>query len=93
MTTTITRRYYFTRSRRRPSTPADILKAEIAAIGLQIDRCLSNPTGTAEKGVYFWHWPPTTTISTAVLTRLHADAADFLHSVVVPDHDVETADG
>lgn len=67
-----------------PSPPhrADrrVLAEEITAICDQIDRRLGSPPGTAEAGVYFWYWPPGGQ-STELLTRLHADAVAYLHTL------------
>jgi hypothetical protein len=64
-------------------TEAALLTAEIAGICQQIDRRLGNPPGTAEGGLYFWLAPPGGQ-SAEVLTRLHADAAEFLHNLTHP---------
>ena len=65
--------------------PAEFLRADITAVCLQIDRRLGNPPGTAERGTYFWLWPPEDVSSLDVLTRLHTDAVTFLHTLIT-DH-------
>jgi len=65
-----------------PPTEAESLRAEISDLGHQIDRRLGNRPGTAERGIYFWHWPPDAVVSVDVLTRLRRDAAQFLHDLI-----------
>ena len=64
--------------------PAEILRAEITALCAQVDLRLGNPPGTAERGIYFWHWPPDSVTDPAVLARLHADAVALLFDTVHP---------
>lgn len=61
---------------------AEVLAREIADVCLQIDRRLGNRRGTAERGVWFWLWPPDPLPGLDVLTNLHADAVEFLHNIV-----------
>lgn len=63
------------------ATEAEVLREEIAEIGRQIDHRTFAPPGTAERGVWFWYWPPESVHSVDVITRLHADAVTFLHSL------------
>jgi hypothetical protein len=62
--------------------PAEVLRHEIAEICAQIDVRLGSRAGTAERGTYFWYWPPRDITSIKVLTRLHADAVRFLVDVM-----------
>ena len=62
-------------------TEAQQLITDIKSISAQIDRRLDNKPGTAERGLYHWHWPPTPTTSIEVLTNLHADSVAFLHTI------------
>jgi hypothetical protein len=71
-----------TRELQSPPIEAESLRAEIFDLGQQIDRRLGNRPGTAEKAVYFWHWPPNPNTGVDVLTRLHADAVEFLHGLI-----------
>jgi len=66
-------------------TEAELLVDEIRAICHQIDRRLDNRLGTAERGLYFWLWPPDPAVSIEVLTRLHADAIEFLHNLTTTE--------
>jgi len=61
--------------------PAGVLQREIAEVCVQIDGRLGNPRGTAERGVYFWHWPPHPAQTVETLAALHADAVAFLHKL------------
>ena len=75
---------------------AEALVEEIAAICAQIDRRLGNRAGTAEKGIWFWHYPPHPNAGTEVLTALHRDAVAFLAGIVTgrpkaPRHNTEGA--
>jgi len=63
-----------------PTAP-QVLREEIYQIGRQIDRRLGNRPGTAERGIYFWLWPPDSLNDLGVLARLHADAIEFLHDL------------
>lgn len=65
-------------------TEAEILTDEIRAVCHQIDRRLDNRPGTAERGLYFWLWPPAD-LDADVLTRLHADAIEFLHNITTTE--------
>ena len=68
-------------------TPAQILRAEISELGRQIDRRLGNRPGAAERAIYFWLWPPPDVQCLDTLTRLHADAVEFLGAVTAdPAH-------
>lgn len=60
----------------------EVLAREIADVCVQIDRRLGNRTGTAEKGVWFWLWPPDSLPDLDVLTALHRDAVTFLHNLI-----------
>ena len=60
-------------------TEAELLADEIRAVCHQIDRRLDNRPGTAERGIYFWLWPPAD-LDADVLAKLHADAVAFLHA-------------
>jgi hypothetical protein len=64
-----------------PRTAAQALRQEITDICVQIDHRLGNRAGTAERGVYFWHWPPDAVVSIDVLTRLRADAIKYLQNL------------
>ena len=64
-----------------PPTEAESLRAEISGLGHQIDRRLGNRPGTAERGLWFWLWPPHPETSIDVLTRLRADAQKYLHDL------------
>jgi hypothetical protein len=83
MTATATRTRAGTRFCHRPRTPTEVelLRQEISDICAQADRRLDNPAGTAERGIYFWYWPASSVSSINVLTRLHADAVAFLHTL------------
>ena len=77
-----------------PRTEAEALVEDIAAICAQIDRRLGNRRGTAERGVWFWYWPPHPDIGAEVLTALHRDAVAFLAGIVTgrpkaPRHNTE----
>ncbi len=61
-------------------TEAAVLADEIRAVCDQIDRRLDNRPGTAERGLYFWLWPPAD-LDADVLANLHADAVRFLHTI------------
>ena len=61
---------------------AELLAADIRNICQQIDRRLGNRPGTAARGTYFWLWPPDPLPDVSVLTRLHADAVKFLHTLI-----------
>ena len=63
-------------------TEAETLVDEIRGICDQIDRRLHNRPGTAERGVWFWFWPPDPAVSIDVLTRLHADAVAYLNTLI-----------
>lgn len=69
----------------RVATEAEHLAADITTICAQIDRRLGNPAGTAERGTYFWYWPPTPDLGVEVLTNLHADAVAMLHRIVASE--------
>lgn len=88
MTATVTRlrssRCTRTPRRHLPPTEAEILRQDITAVCAQADRRLGNPLGTAERGIYFWYWPASSVSSINVLTRLHADAVAFLHTLSHP---------
>lgn len=62
-------------------TEAQVLCEQIHEIGLQIDRRLGNRAGTAEKGVWFWYWPPHPGVGVEVLTALRRDAVEFLAGI------------
>ena len=66
-------------------TEAETLVDQIRAICDQIDRRLDNRPGTAERGVWFWLWPPDPAVSIEVLTRLRADAIEFLHNITTTE--------
>lgn len=66
---------------RQLCTPTETLFGEIAEICAQIDRRLHNRPGTAEKGLYFWLWPPGPYTDAEVLDVLRADAATFLDGI------------
>jgi len=70
-------------------SPDEILRVDIAAICAQIDMRLGNPPGTAERGTYFWHWPPHDGMDLEVLARLHADAAALLFTITNPTPEVK----
>jgi hypothetical protein len=71
-----------TRTPLRPTpTSVDLLRQDIADICQQIDRRLDNKPGTAERGTYFWYWPPEEIHSTEVLAALHSDAVEFLAGI------------
>lgn len=57
---------------------ADTLRSEIARLCIQIDLGLDNPIGTAERGLYFWYWPPVPSLDVDTLAALRADAVEFL---------------
>lgn len=62
-------------------TESEVLADEIAEVCAQIDRRLGNPRGTAERGCYAHLWPLDMELACAVLTALHADAVEFLHTL------------
>lgn len=72
--------------------PGEVLRAEISDICAQIDRRLGSPPRTAERAIWFWYWPPDSTTTTAVLTRLHADAVGTLHLITAagPQYSLDT---
>ena len=74
------RRRIVTTATRQGATPkpAAVLEAEIDAVCRQIDRRTGAPPGTAVRAVYWHYWPPQPGTCVEVLTRLHADAAQFL---------------
>lgn len=65
-------------------TEAEVLGEEITAVCAQIDRRLGNRPGTAERGLYFWLWPPAD-LAVDVLVRLHADGIKFLHNLTTTE--------
>ena len=67
-----------TPGRQQRRRQADTLRSEIAQVCLQIDRRLHNPPGTAERGLYFWYWPPVPSLGADTLAALRADAVEFL---------------
>ena len=83
MTITATRNRAGTRFCQHPRTPteAEQLRQDITAVCAQADRRLGNSAGTAERGVLFWYWPASSVSNLDVLTRLHADAVAFLHTI------------
>ena len=77
-----------------PRSEAEALVEDIAAICAQADRRLGNRVGTAERGVWFWYYPPHPNVGTEVLTALHRDAVAFLAGIVTgrpkaPRHNTE----
>jgi len=64
-------------------TEAQVLREEIYEIGRQIDRRLGNRPGTAERGIYFWLWPPDSLTDLGVLAQLHGDGIEFLHDLTI----------
>ena len=66
-------------NRRRPAE-AEVLADAITGICAEIDRRLHNRPGTAERGLWFWLWPPERP-EPDVVARLHADAVEFLGRV------------
>ncbi len=62
-------------------TPAQLRRQAITTVCAQIDQRLGNRRGTAERGLWFWLWPPHPNTSTEVLNRLHADAVGFLNDL------------
>lgn len=61
--------------------PAVILREDIRELCRQIDMRLGHRPGTAERGCFFWYWPPDEITDPVVLARLHADAATFLATI------------
>jgi hypothetical protein len=57
---------------------ADRLRADIDCIATELDRRYHNAPGTALRGNYFWHWPPSPTHSVEMLRALHTDACRLL---------------
>ena len=53
----------------------------IAQACAEIDARLGNRPGTAERGCYFWYWPPHPAQTVETLAALHADAVAFLHKL------------
>jgi len=75
-----------TAGRQPPPTEAEqtaerSLRRHITAICARIDRHTGAPPGTAERGCFFWLWPPVDGLDTAVLQQLRADAASMLRSI------------
>lgn len=64
-------------------TVEKILREDITAICNQIDVRLGNRPGTAERGLYFWLWPPGPNTDANVLTDLHSDAVVTLAAIVM----------
>lgn len=62
-------------------SPAELLAADIREMCQQIDRRLGNRPGTAERGLWFWLWPPERP-EPDVVARMHSDAAEFLGRVI-----------
>lgn len=86
MTTRTVRRSYRLAGCTRPPLrlavdPALLLRQDITAVCAQIDRRTGNPVGTAERGTYYWLWPPADVVSLDVLRSLHRDAVDMLHDI------------
>ena len=63
------------------ATTAKVLRQEIAEVCVRIDRRLGNRRGTAERGLWFWLWPPHPDTSRDVLDRMYADALTFLTAI------------
>lgn len=63
----------------------EVLRRDITEVCIQIDRRLHNRHGTAERGLYFWLYPPDDAIGAEVLTVLHRDAVAFLHALLTSD--------
>ena len=61
--------------------PEDLRRQHIGELCAQTDLHLGNPPGTAERGIYFWHWPPEIP-GAETLTALYADAVELLHTVI-----------
>jgi hypothetical protein len=57
---------------------ADELKAGIVAAAAELDRLNGTNPGTAERGIYFWYWPPSESTGIDVLRKLYADAIGFV---------------
>ncbi len=73
---------------------AEALVDDIAAICKQVDDRLGNRAGIAERGVWFWYYPPDPNVGVEVLTALHRDAVAFLAGIVTgrptaPCHNIE----
>lgn len=58
------------------------LRDRITEVCVEIDSRLGNKHGTAERGCYFWYWPPEPNIGVEVLVALHRDAVAMLDSIV-----------
>ena len=64
---------------------AEALVEDIAAVCAQADARLGNTAGTAERGVWFWYYPPDPNVGVEVLTALHRDAVAFLAGIAARD--------
>lgn len=67
---------------------AEALIEDIACVCAQIDRRLGNRAGTAERGTWFWYYPPNPAVSLDVLARLHLDAVRFLHAIITTNEGI-----
>lgn len=60
------------------------LRDRITEVCAEIDTRLGNRPGTAERGCFFWYWPPEPSIGVEVLVALYRDAVAMLRSVEKP---------
>jgi hypothetical protein len=54
------------------------LRRRITATCAEIDQLHGNPPGSAERGTYFWLWPPSDSTAIDTLQNLLNDAREFL---------------
>lgn len=58
-----------------------VLVDGIAQACAEIDARLGNRPGTAERGCYFWYWPPDPNLGIDVLVALYRDALTFRDTI------------
>jgi hypothetical protein len=56
------------------------LRRQISDVCAELDKRWGNAAGVAERGVYYWYWPPSPSTGLDVLVNLHRDALAFLAS-------------
>ncbi len=54
------------------------LRAKITAVCAEADLRYGSPPGSAERGTYFWLWPPSDSMGIDTLQNLLNDAREFL---------------